>query len=216
MSDGMQRKGLMFVISSPSGAGKTTIARELLRNEPDLEMSISMTTRPQRAGEEEGRDYFFVDQAQFDATVQNRGLLEHATVFGNSYGTPVHPVDNALSKGKDVLFDVDWQGAQQMRTHRVDDIVSVFILPPSADELERRLTDRGRDPEEVVRQRMAKAADEMSRYDAYDYIVVNDNLERCLGQVRAILHAERARRQRLMNLAAFVKGLSGTYAGAAS
>ncbi|MDF1720213.1 MAG: guanylate kinase [Minwuia sp.] len=216
MSAGMSRKGLMFVISSPSGAGKTTIARELLDNEPKLEMSVSMTTRPQRAGEVEGRDYFFVDKATFDQTVQDGGLLEHATVFGNSYGTPVAPVDRALQDGKDVLFDVDWQGAQQMRARRVDDIVSVFILPPNAEELERRLTTRGRDPDEVVRQRMAKAADEMSRYDAYDYIVVNDDLDRCLGQVRAILHAERARRQRLVNLPAFVRGLSGPYAAEAS
>ncbi|WP_281017519.1 MULTISPECIES: guanylate kinase [unclassified Minwuia] len=211
MPAGMSRKGLMFVISSPSGAGKTTIARQLLEQEPELSMSVSMTTRPQRMGEEEGRDYFFVDQASFDATVSAGGLLEHATVFGNSYGTPVAPVDAALAAGKDVLFDVDWQGAQQMRQRRKSDIVSVFILPPSAEELERRLTTRGRDPDDVVRQRMAKAATEMSHYAEYDYVVVNDDVSRCLGDVRAILHAERVRSDRLPDLADFVEGLSGGY-----
>lgn len=211
MPAGMSRKGLMFVISSPSGAGKTTIARQLLEQEPELSMSVSMTTRPQRAGEEEGRDYFFVDQAIFDATVSAGGLLEHATVFGNSYGTPVAPVDAALAAGRDVLFDVDWQGAQQMRQRRKSDIVSVFILPPSAEELERRLTTRGRDPDDVVRQRMAKAATEMSHYAEYDYVVVNDDVSRCLGDVRAILHAERVRSDRLPDLADFVEGLSGNY-----
>jgi guanylate kinase len=207
----MTRKGLMFVISSPSGAGKTTIARRLLELEPELSMSVSMTTRPQRAGEEEGKDYYFVDQARFDATVKQGGLLEHATVFGNSYGTPVAPVDAALAAGRDVLFDVDWQGAQQMRTRRRPDIVSVFILPPSAAELERRLTTRGRDPDDVVRQRMAKAATEMSHFSEYDFVVVNDDVERCLGDVRAILHAERVRSDRLPDLADFVEGLSQGY-----
>lgn len=211
MPGGMTRKGLMFVISSPSGAGKTTIARRLLELEPELSMSVSMTTRPQRAGEEEGKDYYFVDQARFDATVKQGGLLEHATVFGNSYGTPVAPVDAALAAGRDVLFDVDWQGAQQMRTRRRPDIVSVFILPPSAAELERRLTTRGRDPDDVVRQRMAKAATEMSHFSEYDFVVVNDDVERCLGDVRAILHAERVRSDRLPDLADFVEGLSQGY-----
>ncbi len=211
MPGGMTRKGLMFVISSPSGAGKTTIARRLLELEPELSMSVSMTTRPQRAGEEEGKDYYFVDQARFDATVKQGGLLEHATVFGNSYGTPVAPVDAALAAGRDVLFDVDWQGAQQMRTRRRPDIVSVFILPPSAAELERRLTTRGRDPDDVVRQRMAKAATEMSHFSEYDFVVVNDDVERCLGDVRAILHAERVRSDRLPDLADFVEGLSRGY-----
>ena len=211
MPGGMTRKGLMFVISSPSGAGKSTIARRLLELEPELSMSVSMTTRPQRAGEEEGKDYYFVDQARFDATVKQGGLLEHATVFGNSYGTPVAPVDAALAAGRDVLFDVDWQGAQQMRTRRRPDIVSVFILPPSAAELERRLTTRGRDPDDVVRQRMAKAATEMSHFSEYDFVVVNDDVERCLGDVRAILHAERVRSDRLPDLADFVEGLSRGY-----
>lgn len=216
MPGGMTRKGLMFVISSPSGAGKTTISRRLLELEHDLIMSVSMTTRPQRKGEIEGHDYFFVDHERFDAMVRDGAMLEHATVFGNSYGTPAPFVDGALTSGKDVLFDVDWQGAEQMRDRRAEEIVSVFILPPSTEELERRLTTRGRDPDDVVRQRMAKAADEMSHYDAYDYIVVNDDLERCLGQVRAILHAERTRRQRLLRLDEFVTGLSGVYRAAAS
>jgi len=186
----------------------------LLDQEPELSMSVSMTTRPQRAGEVEGRDYYFVDQARFDETVAAGGLLEHATVFGNSYGTPVAPVDAALEAGRDVLFDVDWQGAQQMRQRRKSDIVSVFILPPSAAELERRLTTRGRDPDDVVRQRMSKAATEMSHYAEYDFVVVNDDVGRCLGDVRAILHAERVRSDRLPDLADFVEGLSSGYSTA--
>lgn len=211
----IRRKGLMLVLSSPSGAGKTTIARRLLESEANLEMSVSVTSRPKRTGEVEGRDYFFVDEARFGEMVAADAFLEHATVFGYSYGTPAAPVNAALTAGRDVLFDVDWQGAQQMHQRRADDIVSVFILPPSTAELERRLRTRGRDPAEVVRQRMAKAADEISHYDAYDYVVINDDVERCLGEVRAILHAERVRSRRQPGLADFVRRLSGVYRGGA-
>lgn len=201
----------MLVLSSPSGAGKTTISRQLLETEPDLSMSVSVTTRPQRAGEIEGRDYYFVDRERFERMVRDNELLEHATVFENSYGTPAGPVEDALRGGKDVLFDVDWQGAQQMKQRRRNDIVSVFILPPSTAELERRLRTRGRDPDDVVRRRMEKAADEISHYAEYDYVVVNDDLERCLAEVRAILHAERVKADRLPGLADFVEGLTRPY-----
>lgn len=205
------RRGLMLVLSSPSGAGKTTISRKLLELEPDLSMSVSVTTRPKRQGEVEGVDYYFVGRERFDAMARDGELLEHATVFDNSYGTPAGPVEDALSAGRDVLFDVDWQGAQQMKQRRETDIVSVFILPPSTAELERRLRTRGRDPDDVVQRRMAKAADEISHYDGYDYVVVNDDLERCLAQVRAILVAERVRRQRQPGLADFVENLTRPY-----
>lgn len=209
----MTRRGLMLVLSSPSGAGKTTISRRLLEDERDLSMSVSVTTRPKRQGEIEGRDYYFVDRGTFDNMVRDNALLEHATVFDNSYGTPAGPVEDALKAGRDVLFDVDWQGAQQMKQRRETDIVSVFILPPSTAELERRLRTRGRDPDDVVKRRMAKAADEISHYDGYDYVVVNDDLERCLTQIRAILVAERVRRQRQPGLADFVEKLTRPYRG---
>ncbi|WP_417518419.1 guanylate kinase [Minwuia sp.] len=201
----------MLVLSSPSGAGKTTISRKLLEQEADLHMSVSVTTRPMRKGEVEGRDYYFVSRAQFDAMVDADELLEHATVFENSYGTPAAPVEATLNAGEDVLFDVDWQGAQQMRTRRRSDIASVFILPPSTEELARRLTTRGTDTPEVVAKRMAKAADEISHYGEYDYVVVNDDVDRCLAEVRAILHAERVRADRLPGLADFVGGLTEVY-----
>ena len=174
-------------------------------------MSVSVTTRPMRKGEVEGRDYYFVSQDRFQEMVVADELLEHATVFENSYGTPAAPVDEALKDGKDVLFDVDWQGAQQMRTRRRSDIASVFILPPSTEELARRLTSRGTDAPEVVAKRMAKAANEISHYGEYDYVVVNDDVERCLAEVRAILHAERVRAERLPGLADFVGGLTKVY-----
>lgn len=206
-----RRRGLMLVLSSPSGAGKTTISRKLLEQEPDLQMSVSVTTRPMRKGEVEGVDYYFITRARFDEMVRNDELLEHATVFDNSYGTPAAPVDAALRMGKDVLFDVDWQGAQQMRTRRRSDIASVFILPPSTEELARRLTSRGTDSAEVVANRMAKAANEISHYGEYDYVVVNDQVDRCLGEVRAILRAERVKGDRQPGLADFVGGLTEVY-----
>jgi guanylate kinase len=201
----------MLVLSSPSGAGKTTISRRLLETEGDLSMSVSVTTRPQRAGEVDGVDYHFIDRARFDAMVAANELLEHATVFENSYGTPLGPVERALSDGRDVLFDVDWQGAQEMRQRRRADIASVFILPPSTEELERRLRTRARDPDDVIARRMGKAADEISHYAEYDYVVINDDVDRCLAEVRAILHAERVRRERLPGLADFVGRLTAVY-----
>lgn len=207
----MQRRGLMLVLSSPSGAGKTTISRRLLDEEPELDMSVSVTTRPQRKGEVEGVDYYFVDRQRFDAMASQGELLEHATVFENSYGTPTRPVEAALAAGRDVLFDVDWQGAQQMRTRRRADIVSVFILPPSTAELERRLRTRGRDPDDVIAKRMDKAANEISHYAEYDYVVINDEVDRCLAEVRAILHAERVKTERLPGLADFVGRLTEVY-----
>ena len=174
--DGVERRGLMFVLSSPSGAGKTTLSRMLVAETPALQMSVSATTRPMRPGEVDGKDYYFVDRNRFEAMVANGELLEWATVFDHRYGTPRAPVEAALAAGKDVLFDIDWQGTQQLRSRAASDVVSVFILPPSAADLEKRLHTRAQDSDEVIHGRMRKAADEMSRYDAYDYIVVNDNI----------------------------------------
>ena len=203
----MARRGLMLVLSSPSGAGKTTISRALLEREDDLSLSISATTRQPRPGEVGGRDYFFVDEAEFERMVQGGELLEHAHVFDHRYGTPRRPVEEALSAGHDVMFDVDWQGAQQLRHVAREDLVGVFILPPSHAELERRLHTRAQDTEEVVRRRMAKAASEMSHWSDYDYIVVNEDVEASVANVQAILAAERLRRERQLDLPAFVAGL---------
>ncbi len=206
---GIERRGMMFVLSSPSGAGKTTISRRLLARDADLVMSVSATTRPPRPGEVEGRDYFFVDPVDFNLMVNRRELLEHAKVFDHYYGTPAAPVDAALAAGRDVLFDIDWQGTQQLAQTARDDLVSVFILPPSTAELERRLKSRAQDSDEVVARRMAKAADEISHWAEYDYIVVNDEAGRCLQDVYSILVAERKRRARQTGLLDFVKALRG-------
>jgi guanylate kinase len=203
----IRRRGLMLVLSSPSGAGKTTISRRLLGIEPDLVLSISATTRPMRPGEKDGVDYHFVDQASFDRMVAEHAFLEHAKVFDHQYGTPRKPVEQSLAAGRDVLFDIDWQGTQQLGDSAGDDLVSVFILPPSVAALEQRLKTRAQDSAEVVARRMAKAADEMSHWDAYDYIIVNDDLEVSIQRVRAILLAERLKRRRQVGLAEFVKGL---------
>ena len=197
----------MLVLSSPSGAGKSTISRAILETDDQLTISVSATTRPPRPGEVEGRDYFFTDVPSFERMVAENALLEHARVFDNFYGTPRQPVEAALSAGRDVLFDVDWQGTQQLRDNAGRDLVSIFILPPSHGELERRLWARAQDPEEVVRKRMAKAADEMSHWAEYDYIIVNDDLDDSVGKVRAILAAERARRDRLVGMPDFVASL---------
>jgi guanylate kinase len=205
----IKRRGLMLVLSSPSGAGKTTISRRLLDSDNNLSLSISATTRPPRPGETEGKDYYFVDQDRFAAMVAGGELLEHAVVFANNYGTPRRPVEAALERGCDVLFDIDWQGTQQLRETAREDLVSVFILPPSTAELERRLHTRAQDSDAVVRGRMAKAADEMSHWAEYDYIIINDNLESSVAQVEAILTAERLRRERRVGLRAFVETLRG-------
>ena len=201
------RRGLMLVLSSPSGAGKTTIARRLLSSEPNLVMSVSATTRPPRPGEVEGSDYFFTNKIDFNVMVNKGEMLEHAKVFDHYYGTPSGPVNAALQSGGDVLFDIDWQGTQQLAQSARDDLVSVFVLPPSTPELERRLRARAQDPEEVVTSRMAKAADEMSHWAEYDYIIINDDVDASVSNVQAILRAERLRRERRTGLVDFVKRL---------
>jgi len=204
------RRGLVFVLSSPSGAGKTTITRALLEGDSGLSMSVSVTTRPPREGEVDGRDYCFVDGLAFERLVAEDALLEHARVFDHRYGTPRAPVEAALAEGHDMVFDIDWQGAQQVRARLPDDFVSVFILPPSMTELHDRLRRRAKDSEKVVIARMAKAVDEVSHYDEYDYVIVNDDLARAVASVRAILAAERLRRTRQHWLRSFVDGLLGT------
>jgi guanylate kinase len=201
------RRGLMFVLSSPSGAGKTTLSRKLLAQDPAVELSVSVTTRPKRAGEVDGRDYHFIDRARFDAMVQEGALLEWAEVFDNCYGTPTAPAQSALDAGRDVLFDIDWQGTQQLREKAGADLVSVFILPPSVVELERRLKTRAEDSDEVIHLRMAKAAAEMSHWPEYDYVVINHDIDQAFGDVCAILAAERLKRERQTGLSAFVRQL---------
>jgi guanylate kinase len=208
MPGAFARRGLMLVLSSPSGAGKTTIARAMLEGDENLTMSVSATTRPPRTGEIDGQDYVFLDAENFERMIDEDAFLEHATVFQNRYGTPRGPVEASLSAGRDVLFDVDWQGTQQLAQSARDDLVSVFILPPSLEELEGRLRGRGQDSEEVVRRRMAEAEGEMSHWPEYDYVVINVDLDDTITRVRAILIAERQRRERQLGLAEFVKGLS--------
>jgi len=203
----IHRRGLMLVLSSPSGAGKTTISRRLLETDGNLNLSISATTRPKRPGETSGIDYFFVDRTEFDLRINKGEFLEYAKVFGHYYGTPRGPVEAALSAGRDVMFDIDWQGTQQLAQSARDDLVSVFILPPSTRALEARLKARAQDSDEVVAERMAKAADEMSHWAEYDYIIVNDDLAVSISQVQAILTAERLKRLRQVGLAEFVKAL---------
>jgi guanylate kinase len=203
------RRGLMLVLSSPSGAGKTTISRALLNAEPDVSMSVSVTTRPPRPGEENGKDYYFVTETEFHAMVQAGDLLEHARVFENYYGTPRAHVEQELSAGRIVLFDIDWQGTQQLKSNARDDLVSIFVLPPSLEELERRLRGRGQDSEEVVQHRMSRAADEMSHWPEYDYVIINHEVDKSIEQTRAILSAERLRRYRQKGLVAFVNAMRG-------
>ena len=201
------RRGLMLVLSSPSGAGKTSIARSLLTRDKEINMSVSATTRPRRPGEAEGKDYYFVDEEKFKIDI-NKGLfLEYARVFDHYYGTPLGLVQKLLSSGCDVLFDIDWQGTQQIKAKARDDLVSIFVLPPSTAELEKRLITRAQDSAEVVAGRMARAADEMSHYPEYDYIIVNHDLDQSIDAVHTILKAERLRRSRQASLAEFMKQL---------
>lgn len=203
----IMRRGLMLVLSSPSGAGKTTVSRMLLEKNSNLEMSVSVTTRPRRPQEKAGEDYHFIDLTEFNKKIEQQELLEYAKVFGHYYGTPKDTVVQALHKGRDVLFDIDWQGTQQLSEKARSDVVSIFILPPSTRELERRLKARAQDSLEEVARRMAKAADEMSHWAEYDYIIVNYDIEKSVREVQAILEAERLRRERQIGLHEFVKSL---------
>ena len=203
----ISRRGLMLALSSPSGAGKSSISRGLLLKDRFLELSVSVTTRKKRSGEIEGKDYFFVDQAQFNSMVADDAFLEHAVVFDNSYGTLRRPVMDALSRGQDVLFDVDWQGTQQLRQNALEDLVSIFILPPSIEELERRLYSRNQDSKHIVKSRMARAYEEISHWAEYDYIIINEDIEQSVSMANSILTAERARKKRLSGLTDFVREL---------
>ena len=204
---GIGRRGVMLVLSSPSGAGKTTISRLLLECDDNLTMSVSVTTRPKRRGEVEGIDYRFVDPTTFNLMVNRQEFLESAKVFDHYYGTPREPVEASLAAGRDVLFDIDWQITQQLVANAARDVATVFILPPSTAELERRLNTRAQDPPEVVAARMSKAADEISHYPEYTYIIVNSDIEESVAQVRSVLAAERLKRDRLTGLGDMVKAL---------
>jgi guanylate kinase len=200
---------MMLVLSSPSGAGKTTLSRKLLKAHRKIVMSVSVTTRPPRAGEVDGRDYHFIDVTRFEAMKQDGELLEWAHVFGHSYGSPRRPVDEAIAQGRDVLFDIDWQGTQKLREVAPSDLVSVFVLPPSMKELERRLHTRAQDSDAIIAGRMAKAVDEMSHWAEYDYVVINRDLDQAFADVQGILAAERLKRDRQTGLSTFVRGLQG-------
>jgi guanylate kinase len=203
----IKRRGLLLVLSSPSGAGKTTISRKLFEDDGKLRMSVSVTTRPKRPGEIDGTHYYFVTREKFDEMVAQGELLEHAIVFGNCYGTPRGPVMQALENGQDIISDVDWQGTQQLKEHVRDDVVTVFVLPPTIEALKERLQIRAQDTPEVVQARMAKSSDEMSHWPEYDYVIVNDDLDTSVRQVQAILDAERKRRTRQVGLSDFVNAL---------
>ena len=203
----IQRRGLMLVLSSPSGAGKTTLSRQLLDNDSQIQLSVSCTTRAKRSGEQDGVDYRFIDAATFSTMIDRGEFLEHARVFDHYYGTPQAPVDAALAAGQDVLFDIDWQGTQQLKEKGRDDLVTVFILPPSTRDLERRLITRAQDAPDVVARRMAKAADEMSHWAEYEYAIINRDIATSLNQLKSILTAERLKRERQLGLSGFVKAL---------
>ncbi len=203
----IKRRGLMLVLSSPSGAGKTTISRALLAESDALTMSVSATTRTPRANEVDGVDYFFIDEVKFGLMVNRQEFFEHAKVFDHYYGTPKEPVTSALRNGRDVLFDIDWQGTQQLAQRAREDLVRIFILPPSMSELHRRLESRASDAADIVAARMAKANDEISHWAEYDYVIVNNDMDESLAKVRSILAAERLKRERQTGLIEFVKGL---------
>ena len=203
----LNRRGVLFVLSSPSGAGKTTISRMMLEADKDIALSISATTRPPRPGEVDGVHYHFVDVETFKKMAADGEFLEWAHVFGHRYGTPRAPVDAMLEAGKDVLFDIDWQGAQQLYQEAGPDVVRVFVLPPTMEELERRLRARNTDSDEVIAARMERAANEISHWDGYDYVLINDHVEGCFDEVRAILRAERLKRRRQIGLIGFARDL---------
>ena len=207
---GRRRRGLLIVLSSPSGAGKSTISRMLLDADPEITMSISATTRPKRPGERHDVDYHFVADPEFDAMIAAGDFVEWAPVFGYRYGTPKVPVKAALRDGRDILFDIDWQGTQQLHSAMGEDLVRIFLLPPSMDELERRLHDRGTDSDEVIAERMRRAAGEISHWAEYDYVLVNNATQECVAEVRAIIDAERLKRSRQAGLVAFVRDLVGS------
>ena len=203
-----QRRGIMVVLSSPSGAGKTTLTRKLLRENPDMAMSVSATTRAPRPGEKDGEDYYFISKNKFAEMVDEDEFLEHAKVFDNFYGTPRAPVEQALSDGRDVVFDIDWQGAQQLTQAAADDLVKIFILPPNMRELEKRLRTRAQDSDEVIAKRMSKSEAEISHWPEYDYVIVNENIDTAMEELRTIVNAERNRRRRQAWLGGFVKSLT--------
>lgn len=205
----MARRGLLLILSSPSGAGKSTLARRLMEWDPSLRFSVSATTRKPRPGEEDGREYYFKDRAEFEAMVAAGDMLEHAEVFGNLYGSPKGPVEAAMQDGRDTLFDIDWQGGQQIRNSSLGrDVVSIFVLPPSIAELERRLRSRAQDSDEVIAGRMAKSQAEISHWAEYDYVIVNTDIDKAFAELLTILQAERLRRDRQPGLADFVRGLN--------
>lgn len=204
----LHRRGLLFILSSPSGAGKSTIARMILESDEEISLSVSVTTRPRREGEVDGVDYHFIDDEQFQALVDDNALLEWAHVFDHKYGTPKAAVKQGLKDGNDFLFDIDWQGTQQLYQRAEGDVVRVFILPPSIEQLHERLRKRGTDSEEVIARRMAQAKSEISHWDGYDFVVINDDVQSCFKKVCEILHAERMRRARQTGLIDFVRDLT--------
>ncbi|UIP07765.1 guanylate kinase [Erythrobacter sp. SDW2] len=208
-SDALNRRGLLFILSSPSGAGKTTISRMLLGADDAIELSVSATTRPARSGEIDGVDYHFVSDAKFDAMVEEDDFYEWAHVFGHRYGTPKGYIRRGLKEGRDFLFDIDWQGTQQLKQKDEQDVVTVFILPPTLEALRQRLEGRGTDSEDVIDRRMDRARAEISHWAEYDYVVINDDVDACFVKVREILHAERMKRTRQTGLIPFVRGLMG-------
>jgi guanylate kinase len=213
MAPDSRRRGMLIILSSPSGAGKTTLSRRLMDWDPTLRFSVSATTRPPRRGEADGREYYFRSRAEFEAMVADGEMLEHAEVFGHLYGSPRAPVEAAMADGRDTLFDIDWQGGQQIRNSALGrDVVSFFILPPSIAELDRRLRNRGQDSEDVIRGRMAKSEGEISHWAEYDYVLVNDDLDRTEDRLRTILTAERMRRDRQPGLPDFVRDLNREFA----